>query len=166
MANQMTTRSSSQLPTQGGGGRNPLDLLQRQIDRIFDDFSTGFRVPDLFSDLSSSGSDLMPSIDVNETDDALMITAELPGVDEKDVDITVSDQMLTISGEKKSEREDKRGGGYRRERSYGMFSRTINLPFDIDPDKVEAKFDRGVLTLTIPKPASAKQNVKKIPIKH
>jgi HSP20 family protein len=146
--------------------RNPFDLLQRQIDRIFDDFSTGSRMPDLFSDSSSSGLDLLPSVDVHETDNALMVTAELPGVDEKDVEITVADQMLTISGEKKSEREDKRGGTYRSERSYGMFSRTINLPFDIDPDKVEAKFDRGVLTLTIPKPANARSNVKKIPIKH
>jgi HSP20 family protein len=145
--------------------RSPFDLLQRQIDRIFDDFSTGFQVPDLFSD-SRSGFGMTPSIDVRETNDKLLVTAELPGVDEKDVEITVADQMLTISGEKKAEFEDDRGGAHRRERVYGRFSRSIALPFDIDPDKVEAKFDRGVLTLTIPRPANAMSKVKKIPIKH
>ena len=108
----------------------------------------------------------MPSMEMHEADGKVMISAELPGVDEKDVDISVKEDMLTISGEKKSEREFKEGEGYRTERSYGRFSRSVSLPFTIDPDSVEARFDRGVLKLTIPKPPEAQQQVKKIQIKH
>jgi len=137
-------------------------MLQRQIDRIFDDFTGGWRSPDLLSDTSFG---LMPSIDVHEADSRVTVAAELPGVDEKDVEITVADQTVTISGEKRSAVDEKKGDQYRSERSYGKFSRTIALPFDIDPDKVEARFDKGVLTLTIPRPAGA-MKMRKIPIKH
>jgi HSP20 family protein len=146
------------------GGRNvtsPFDALQSRIDRMFDEFSAGFRMPSMFGD---GDFELAPALDWHETDGQITVSAELPGVDEKDIDISVADQMLTISGEKKAEFERKEGDHYRTERSYGRFSRSISLPFAINADKVEAKFDKGVLKLSIPKPAEAQQ--RKVPIKH
>jgi HSP20 family protein len=167
----MKTRNS--LPATQGTSRNamsPFDLLQDRIDRMFDDFSTGFRMPSMFGSMPSAFGDgdfaVTPSLDMHESDNQVMLTAELPGVDEKDIDISVADDMLTISGEKKHEFERKEGDRYRSERSYGKFSRSVSLPFKIDADKVEAKFDRGVLKLSIPKPAEAQQQMKKIQIKH
>lgn len=168
----MKTRNS--LPVTQGTSRNmmsPFDVLQDRIDRMFDDFSTGFRMPSMFGDrMPSMFGDgdfaVMPSLDMHESDNQVMLSAELPGVDEKDIDISVADDMLTISGEKKSAFERKEGDRYRSERSYGRFSRSVSLPFKIDADKVEAKFDKGVLKLTIPKPAEAQQQMRKIPIKH
>src|SRR5690606_7161427 len=107
-----------------------------------------------------------PSLDMHEADGKIMISAELPGVDERDIEISVHEDMLTISGEKKSEFEDREGDAYRSERSYGRFSRTLRLPFQVDADKVEARYDKGVLKLTIEKPAGAMEQAKKIPIQH
>jgi HSP20 family protein len=157
---------ANQLPTRSGGNPRQMssfDLLQNQIDRLFDDFAMGWRMP-AFGDMSRS---LMPSIDINETDDGKMIvTAELPGVKEQDVDISVDDQMLTISGEKKSEMQSGKGSEHRSERFYGKFSRSITLPFEIDPDKVDARFTDGVLTLTVERPADSAAKQRRIPIRH
>ena len=167
-------RNQQNLPsTRSSEGRSllaPFDELHDRIDRIFNDFSRGFGMPDLLGNGGRmgqfmGGGQLMPSMEMHEADGKVMISAELPGVDEKDVDISVKDDMLTISGEKKSEKEFKEGEGYRTERSYGSFSRSVSLPFHIDPDAVEARFERGVLKLTIPKPPEAQQQVKKIQIK-
>jgi len=110
---------------------------------------------------------LAPKIDIAESKDAIDLAAELPGVDEKDVDVTLADGMLTIRGEKKSERDetDKEKNWHVVERSYGSFSRTISLPFDPDPAKVEAKFDKGVLHIHLPKPAEVAKKQQKIEIK-
>jgi HSP20 family protein len=141
-------------------GRNddPFGTLFREVQKTFEDFS--HRSP--FARFSSD----MPKIDVAESKDAIDVTAELPGVDEKDVDVTLANGMLTVRGEKKTERDeqDKDKNWHVVERSYGSFSRAIPLPFDPDPAKVEAKFDRGVLHIHLPKPAEvAKQ--QKIEIK-
>jgi HSP20 family protein len=141
-------------------GRNddPFGTLFREVQKTFEDFSQ--RSP--FARFSSD----MPKIDVAESKDAIDVTAELPGVDEKDVDVTLANGMLTVRGEKKTERDehDKDKNWHVVERSYGSFSRAIPLPFDPDPAKVEAKFDRGVLHIHLPKPAEvAKQ--QKIEIK-
>ena len=106
-------------------------------------------------------------IDVAESKDAIEVTAELPGVDEKDVDVTLADDVLTIRGEKKSEREerDKEKNWHVVERSYGSFSRAIPLPFEADPTKVEAKFDNGVLRIHLPKPEDVTKKEQKIEIK-
>ncbi len=146
-----------------GGQLSPFDALQSQIDRVFNDFTRGFGMPrSLWGDEGMP----FPSLDMHEEGNKVMLAAELPGVDDKDIDISVDGQMLTISGEKKSEFESHEGQGYRSERTYGSFSRSVSLPFDIDPDKVEARFDRGVLKLSIEKPAGAQQSIRKIPIKH
>jgi HSP20 family protein len=144
----------------GEGERDPFRMLQRQIDQVFSDFSRDLPA------LSWPRNDSMGlCVDVAETDKAFEVTAELPGVDEKDIDVTVSGDMLTIKGEKKSQKDEK-GKDYRlMERSYGAFERTMTLPFMADPGKIEAKFDKGVLKVTVPKPPEAQVTLKHIPVK-
>src|SRR5262249_28212440 len=121
--------------------------LFREVQKTFEDFSQ--RTP--FSRFSADT--LSPKIDVGESKDAIDVTAELPGVDEKDLDVTLANGMVTVRGEKRIERDeqDKDKNWHVVERSYGSFSRTIPLPFDPDPTKVEAKFDNGVLRIHLPK---------------
>ena len=105
-----------------------------------------------------------PRIDVSETDAELKIEAELPGVDEKDLEVVLSDGRLTIKGEKKAEKEEKKKDYHLVERSYGSFARSIGLPFEADPGQVKASFAKGVLTVTVPKPPEVKAKEKKIQI--
>jgi HSP20 family molecular chaperone IbpA len=107
-------------------------------------------------------------IDLAESKDAIEVTAELPGVDEKDLDVTLANGMLTIRGEKRTEHDeqDKDKNWHVVERSYGSFSRAIPLPFDPDPAKVEAKFDKGVLHIHLPKPAEVAQNAEAAKDRH
>ena len=135
--------------------QDPFWTLRNEMDRVFD----SFRWPGYGS------TDLSPRVDVSETDKELDIDAELPGLDDKDIDVTLHRGVLTIRGEKKSEREE-RDKNYRlSERSYGSFSRSIELPFDADPGKVSAKFEKGVLHIAIPKPPEAAAKSTKIPVK-
>src|SRR5262245_65955782 len=130
------------LPSFFGRGDDPFRSLFQEVQKTFEDFSR--RTP-----FGRFGSDMSPKIDVAESKDAVEVTAELPGVDEKDVDVTLVDDVLTIRGEKKSEREeqDKDKNWHVVERTYGSFSRAIPLQFEADPTKVEAKFDKGVLRI-------------------
>jgi HSP20 family protein len=137
--------------------------LHDEIDRVFHDFTQSAGL----TPGSTSGNALMsPVINVAETDKALEITAELPGVDQQDVDVTVTDNRLTIQAEKKAEEEDKSKDYHVVERSYGKFSRSMSLPFSVDPDKVDAQFKNGVLTVTLPKPPEVKAKTHKVKIKH
>jgi HSP20 family protein len=127
-----------------------LDSLQSDMNRLFDRF---FGAP--------AGNGLterrwIPAMDLVETDDSLVLRADLPGMTEDDVEIEVKDGVLTISGERKSEHEEKGEGFHRVERSFGRFSRALNLPDGVQADKVEAKFDNGVLEVRIPKPEETK----------
>lgn len=143
-----------------------MEDLRSEIDRLFDYFTRGFG-RDLFAPLEPIGFgsvELMPSMDLHETDTEVRLNVELPGVEEKDIDISVSDQMLTVSGEKKTEAESGEGESYRSERRYGRFSRSVSLPFPIDGDKVSARFSKGVLAITMPKPAEVSARTRKIPI--
>lgn len=135
--------------------------LRKEIDRLFEDFTKGFDLPAM---TAGGGFGLVPDMDMHDGEKDVTLSVELPGVDEKDIDLSVSGQMITISGEKKSEKETKEGESVRRERSYGSFSRTVTLPFRIDGDKVKAKFAKGVLTVTVPKPEDAMRQAKKVPI--
>lgn len=135
--------------------------LQRQIDRLFDDF-TG-RWPALVE--KNGNGAYWPALDMTETNEAIDVTAELPGVDPKDVDITAVGSMLTIKGEKKTEKETKEKDYFCAERSYGSFVRNIELPFEIDASKVDASFDKGVLKVHVAKPPGVKKETKKIPVK-
>ena len=105
-----------------------------------------------------------PRVDIAETDDNFLITAELPGIDGKNVDITLDDGTLTIKGEKKEATEEEQGEFYSRERSYGIFQRSFEIPELIDENKIDASFSNGVLTVKMPKTPEAKKEVKKIPI--
>jgi HSP20 family protein len=138
---------------------SPFWSLQREIDRLFDDFTRGFPT---FS-TAARGQELLPAMDVMETDSEIELTAELPGLEEKDVQINLTDNVLTIRGEKKSERDEKNKDYRVVERSYGSFYRTLELPPGVDHDKIKASIDKGVLKVVIPKPAPAK--VKNIAVK-
>ena len=102
--------------------------------------------------------------DVSESDEGYEVTAELPGLDEKDVEVSISEGLVTIKGEKKAETEEKKKDTYISERSYGAFRRSFRLPQPISENKVEARFDKGVLRVTLPKAPEAKKKAKKIAI--
>ena len=137
---------------------NPFISLQREIDRLFDDFTRGFPA------LSTGGTaELLPNLDVTETDKQIKITAELPGLEEKDVQVNLADNVLTIRGEKKAEKEEKDKAYRLVECSYGSFVRSLELPDGVNADAIKASIDKGVLKVTVPKPAPAQ--VKKIDVK-
>jgi len=110
-------------------------------------------------------SSFVPAVNVSETGRELQITAELPGLDEQDVEVTLNRDSLTIRGEKRNEFEDKGRDYYRMERSYGSFHRTIPLPGEVDTEKVDARFNKGVLTVTLPKLPEHRLGSRKIQIK-
>ena len=141
---------------------HPLLSLRHEMDRIFDDFFRGFPAMASFSDRTEA---FDPRLDVTETDKELRIKAELPGIDEKDVEVGVTHDTLTIRGEKKEEQEENNGTYYRMERSFGSFSRSIPLPREVDQEKVSATFKRGILTITLPKSVRAEERSKKIPVR-
>jgi len=142
----------------------PFRSLQREVNRVFRDFFDDASVPDL-----GFGASLMPGVapkmDIAETDKAFEVTVELPGIDEKDVDISVIDGVLTIKGEKKAETEEKGKNYHRIERSYGSFQRSMALPPTVDIDAIDATFKNGVLSVMLPKRAKAVEKAKKIKIK-
>jgi len=137
---------------------SPFMSLQREIDRLFDDFSRGFPT---FT--GNGAAALMPNMDVMETDKEIEISAELPGLEEKDVQVNVADNLLTIRGEKKAEKEQKDKNYRLVERSYGSFERTLELPEGVNADAIKANISKGVLKVTVPKPAPAQ--AKKIDVK-
>ena len=150
--------------------QNPFRSLRNQIDRLFEDFdsdlfSSRWLEMTPFSKFRSQIASVMPAIDVVDDGNAYRVTAELPGLSDKDIDVTKDGDLLTIKGEKKEEREQKEKGYFMSERHYGSFERTLRLPAGVDDAKIEAKFDKGVLTVTLPKTAEAMTKPKKINIK-
>jgi HSP20 family protein len=123
-----------------------LVTVRDDVDRLFDVFFSP--QPHMIEDL------WRPSIDIEESNGNLMVKAEIPGIDKKDIKVVVKDDMLTISGERKRENETKEKTFHRIERSYGQFRRMIRLPAEVDPDKVKATYKDGVLSVTLPKPES------------
>jgi len=138
---------------------NPFTALQQEVDRLFDGFSRGFAGFPSFP----TTRELMPSMDVSETDKEIEITTELPGLEEKDIQLNVADNVLTIRGEKKNEREETKKDYHLVERSYGSFTRSVQLPDGVNADNIKAVMSKGVLKVTVPKPAPAQS--KKIDIK-
>ncbi len=150
----------------------PFENLRREVDRLFDDFNGGlWRAPfgrsffDTQSLWQREATFAAPAVDVAETDKAYEITAELPGLDEKNVEVKVAGGVITIKGEKQEEKEEKKKDYYLSERSYGSFQRSFQVPDGVDADKIEANFKNGVLTLTLPKSADAQKAEKKIEVK-
>jgi HSP20 family protein len=168
-ATKLPVRKSSTLAK--AEGRTPFDSLRREIDRLFDDFYPldwhlpsrvfGFEMPRI----SRADWQMVPAMDLVEKDDIYEITAELPGLDEKNVEIKLSNHTLTIKGEKSEEKEDKQKDYHLSERRYGSFQRSFQLPEGVDTDKIDASFAKGVLTVKLPKSAEAKKAEKKIAVK-
>lgn len=139
----------------------PVGWLRSEIDRLFDDF--GRPGQSLFN-FGSRGSLPAPALELVEDEKAYRLTAELPGLSEDDVEISVADGVLTISGEKKEESERKDKGFMLSERRYGSFQRRIGLPADVDPNGIKARFDKGVLTVNLVKDEKATSRKQKIAI--
>jgi HSP20 family protein len=155
------SRQENKVPAQvsaAGAAGDPVLSLHREVNRLFEDFFRGFGVPAL------AGVEQAPRPERRacRNRQGNPVTAELPGLDEKDVEVTVEEGVLTLRGEKKSEVEDK-DRGYS-ERSYGRFERRIGLPNGIEQDKASATFKKGVLTVTVPKSASAAESVRRIAV--
>ena len=143
----------------------PFGAFQREMNKLFDDFFGGFELSPWAPVERRLASVFTPHVDVSETDKEIKVSAELPGMDDKDIDVSLTRDALTIKGEKKEEKEDKGKDYYKMERSYGSFTRSIPLPVEVDTDKVQATFKKGVLEITLPKTAKAIQETKKIPVK-
>jgi HSP20 family protein len=150
----------------------PLASVRRDIDRFFEGLAPGFPTAidfDPFRRLSAAfdigGGDLAPHVEVTEEKKSYRISAELPGVDEKDISLTLQDHMLTVSGEKKSEREEEKKDYHLSERRYGSFRRSFRVPDGVDEDRISANFDKGVMMIVLPKSATAKPKGRQIPVK-
>lgn len=151
----------------------PLETLRQQVDRLFEDFGR----PPLHFPFGRSAFDVepfwkrtmtghgLPAVDISEKDKSFEITAELPGMEEKDIQIRLANGNLVISGEKKDEKEEKRKDYYLSERHYGSFERIFSLPKGVDADQIEASFSKGVLTISLPKRPEAIKPEKVIPVK-
>ena len=130
-----------------------LSTIQNEMNRLFNTF---FDAPASQGSGPSLGRRWIPAMDLVESQDDFVLRADLPGLSEEDVNIELEDNVLTVSGERKSEHEERKEGYYRVERASGSFSRSLTLPEGVDPEKVSAKFDRGVLEVRIPKPEQRK----------
>lgn len=141
--------------------RREIDKLHREMERLFED---AWRGRTSFPPETWLGGASWPSVDETDDDKAYRISVELPGLDEKDVEVTLADGVLTIRGEKKQEEEEKRRDYYRKERSYGSFRRTLAVPGEVDESRIRASFKKGVLTVELPKSEEAQKKVKHIDI--
>jgi HSP20 family protein len=155
MDNQITPQPNNPQPF--------FETLQQEMERAIDRFRFNPTVRDTALRMGLSGQ-MIPAVDVSETDDLFEITAEVPGVAKDDLDITINGDVVTLKGEKSSNREEKDKNYHLVERSYGHFQRSIPLGFTPDDDAVKAVFEDGVLTLSIHKPAAAKAAVRKVAI--
>jgi HSP20 family protein len=142
-----------------GLGASPFTVLQRQMNRLFEDVfgpEAGL-FPQTAEPMRGM---LSPRVEVTETETDLRVVAELPGVKEQDIEVSLDDNVLSLRAEKKAERKDERENTHFTERSYGMFQRSLQLPFPVNPDEVNAAFEQGVLTITVPKPKEREQRRK------
>jgi HSP20 family protein len=155
-------RSEQTTPSRYREEGDPFMTLHREMNRLFDDVFRGFDVAPFGTPSGAGHMAGWPSVEVSETDKDVRISAELPGLDDKDVEALMGDGMLTIRGEKKSEIEDKERAFS--ERTYGRFERRIPLAWEVDEDKIDASFKNGVLTVTMPKSAQASSLVKRIAV--
>lgn len=140
------------------GPKSSADLfgtLQREVNRVFDQ---------MFGNAPGPMAGFAPSVEMKETDGGLTISAELPGLEEKDVEVSLDGDLLTLSGEKRQETSEEKEGVHISERSYGSFRRSIRLPWAADPAQASAAFDKGVLTVTLKRPPEAAPKVNRIPI--
>lgn len=151
----------------------PFETLRREVDRLFDDFGTEFwrsparrslfEMESMFRRTLEVGS--VPAVDIVEKDNAYEVTADVPGFDEKNIEVKMQNGSLCIKGERKSEKEEKKKDYHLTEREFGSFERRFTLPEGVDLDKIEASLKKGVLTVTLPKKPEAQKPAKKIEVK-
>jgi len=150
--------------------------LRGEVDRVFNEFTHGWpTIPSLFGNIEDFFKPLAPPkgvfggkwpcVDVSENDKVFTITAELPGLNEKDIEVDLNDDILTIKGEKKSEHGEEKEDYHLTERSYGSFRRSFRLPDDIEADKITADFEKGILHVNMPKSPKAAGKTKRIDVK-
>jgi|SRR5690349_5541062 len=151
---------------------DPFRSLQTEVDRLFDRFAAGLRLPSwrhMFEmepiGLGGSFTFPTPAVEVTEDDKMFKITAELPGLEQKDIEVILTVDTLSLKGEKRYEKEEKGKNQHMSERAYGSFQRSFTLPDSVDRDKITAELTKGLLTITLPKSAAARQPEKKIDIK-
>lgn len=156
-------RGREDLPVRRGDW-DPFRDFQREMNRLFDDFFTDFSPAPRAGERETGLAAFALRVDVSETDKEVNVSAELPGMDEKDITVEMDDTAITISGERKEEKEDKGKNWYRRERSYGSFYRTVPLPATVDSEKCKARFKKGVLTVSAPKREPDRRGRKSITI--
>ncbi len=158
------SESRSRLPVLRPERGGPFMALQQEMNRLFDRFFGREMEP--FYPMEELGfPTAYPQMDVKETDKSIKIAVELPGMDEKDIQVSISGNSLTIKGEKKEEKEEREGSYIRMERRYGSFNRVVPLPDEVDRDKAEASFKNGLLEIELPKTKDAAAQKKKIEIK-
>jgi HSP20 family protein len=144
---------------------DPFSALRAEMDNLFDSFLSGLPAfPRMFGTSGDRGFALTPHMDVTETDKEIVVEAELPGIDEKDVSLSLQ-EVLTIRGEKKHARDEEKENYRMMERRYGSFQRSVRLPDTVDEDKVEATFNNGILKVSLPKRPEAVGKQRTIPIK-
>lgn len=160
-------QTSARQPARQRGVAPMFSRLRDEIEQIFDDFSLPVPQRDSFlpsMGLSAMGMHLRPAVDLEDRKDRYELAIDLPGMDEKDIDIEYGDGVLTISGEKKTQSEEHKGDLLVSERSYGSFRRRMTLPQDVDPDQIAAKYRKGVLNVTMKKSQQAIEHQRKIAI--
>jgi HSP20 family protein len=155
-------REKADVPARQEDRLDPFLSLRRELDRMFDDFFEGAFLR--FPAFGSTGI-VSPTIDVEDNEKELVVSAELPGLDSNDFEVTMAGDVLTIKGEKKDQREGKKGGAHYVERRFGSFSRSVRLPFEAGDQKVDATYDKGVLTIRVQKPAELAKAARRIEIK-
>lgn len=143
---------------------HPVVSLRREMDRLFEDFVRGFDI-ERFPSMGLASGRFNPKVDVAEDEREMEVTAELPGLTDDDIEVTLTENALTLKGEKKEEREEKDKNYHRIERSSGSFHRVIPLSAEVNRDKVTASFKKGVLRITLPKTKAAREKRKKIEVK-
>jgi HSP20 family protein len=163
------TEPSPTAPTTRVQEWRPFETLRNQVDHLFRDFETGFLQSPFYRDIDNfwrrdPAFPVTPAVDVAEKESAFELTAELPGLDAKNIELSLADDVLTIKGEKNEEKEEKTKDRYVSERHYGSFRRSLQLPSSVDPSKIEAAYKSGVLTVTLPKSTEAKKKQTVIPI--
>lgn len=151
----------------------PFESLRREVDRLFEDFGRDFWRPAFGRPLIDIEPFMRrempwmsaPAVDIAEKEAAYEVTAEIPGMDEKDIEVTVADNALTVKGQKQEDKEEKKKDYHLRERRFGSFERRFRLPDDVDTERIEASFAKGVLRVTLPKKAGTRKSGKQIKVK-
>jgi len=161
ITNLMPWRRKEHKVTVNREEEHPLALMERDMNRMFDEFFSGFGLAPTWE---TGWNAFSPQVDIVDSEKEIKVSVELPGLDEKDIEVTLSHDMLTISGEKHQEKEDKGKNYYRIERSYGSFKRAIPIPCEVKTEAIDATFKNGVLNVILPKAAEG-QCRQKITVK-